>query len=152
MALSLMVEVLGGATNRIGCANSSRTMLSNGVFLNVYNIGNFVDLDFYYDELESVIAHLMSSRVASGFQEILLPGKPYFSNAKRVSKQTRVERRDRAGRQDVGRESVWRHGKWESIPLRGSINYTHASQMLFWGTDRCRTHIWQAHRQPAHPC
>ena len=86
-ALSLMVEVLGGAMSGLGCAQGARTMVSNGVFLNVYNIENFVDLDFYYDELESMIAHVRSSRVAPGFQEILLPGEPEFRSAKRVAQE-----------------------------------------------------------------
>lgn len=87
MALSLMVEVLGGAMSGLGCASGSRTMMSNGVFLNVYNIEHFADLDFYYDELESVIAHIRSSRVAPGFDEILLPGEPEYKSAKRVSQE-----------------------------------------------------------------
>jgi len=77
-ALSLMVEVLGGLLSGLGCANGSRTMISNGVFLNVYNIEHFADLDEYYDEFESLVAHVKSSRLRDGVNEILLPGEPEF--------------------------------------------------------------------------
>ena len=82
--LSLMVEVLGGLMSGLGCANGSRTMISNGVFLNVYNIEHFADLDEYYDEFEALIDHVKSSRTAPGFDEILIAGEPEFRNAIRV--------------------------------------------------------------------
>lgn len=77
-ALSLMVEVLGGLLSGLGCASGSRTMISNGVFLNVYNIEHFADMDEYYDEFESLIAHVKSSRLREGVSEILIPGEPEF--------------------------------------------------------------------------
>ena len=82
--LSLMVEVLGGLLSGLGCANGSKTMLSNGVLLNVYIIEHFADLDEYYDEFESLISHVKSSRLAPGFDEILIAGEPEFRNAVRV--------------------------------------------------------------------
>ena len=85
--LSMMVEVLGGLLSGLGCANGSRTMISNGVLLNVYNIEHFTDLETYYDEFESLISHVKSSRLAKGFDEILIPGEPEFRNAERVEKE-----------------------------------------------------------------
>ena len=82
--LSMMVEVLGGLMSGLGCANGSRTMISNGVFLNVYNIEHFADLDEYYDEFESLIRHVKSSRTAPGVDEILIPGEPEYRTAERV--------------------------------------------------------------------
>ena len=86
-ALSLMVEVLGGALSGLGCAAGSRTMVSNGVFLTVYNIDHFVDREEYFDELERLIAHIGSSRLAPGFDEILMPGEPEFRSAIRVERE-----------------------------------------------------------------
>ncbi len=86
-ALSMMVEVLGGLLSGLGCASGSRTMISNGVFLNVYNIEYFADLDEYYDEFESLIAHVKSSRLADGFDQILIPGEPEFMSAERREKE-----------------------------------------------------------------
>ncbi len=84
--LAIMVEVLGGALSGLGCANGSRTMISNGVLLNVYNIEHFVDTDDFYDEIESLIRHIKSSALAPGFDEILLPGEPEYRSAERVEK------------------------------------------------------------------
>lgn len=86
-ALSLMVEILGGALSGLGCAAGSRTMVSNGVLLNVYNIDHFVDRDEYYDELERLIVHVKSSRLAPGCDEILLPGEPEFRSSERVERE-----------------------------------------------------------------
>ena len=84
--LAIMVEVLGGALSGLGCANGSRTMISNGVLLNVYNIEHFVDSDEFYDEIESLISHIKSSALAPGFDEILVPGEPEYRSAERVEK------------------------------------------------------------------
>lgn len=85
--LSMMVEVLGGLLSGLGCANGSRTMISNGVFLNVYSIEHFTDMDAYYDEFESLISHVKSSRVAPGFEEILIPGEPEYRRAQVVERE-----------------------------------------------------------------
>ena len=86
-ALSLMVEILGGALSGLGCAAGSHTMVSNGVLLNVYNIDHFVDRDEYFDELERLIVHIKSSRLAPGFDEILLPGEPELRSSERVERE-----------------------------------------------------------------
>jgi len=83
-ALSLVVEFLAGALSGQGCASPSRQMVSNGVFLTVYNIEHFVEPDDYYDEVEALIRHAKSSRPATGFEEILLPGEPEFRLATRL--------------------------------------------------------------------
>lgn len=81
--LSLMVEILGGVLSGEGCAAGERQMTSNGVLVTVYRIENFCDLNTYYDEVDSVIKHVKSSRLAEGFSEILAPGEPEFRTAQR---------------------------------------------------------------------
>ena len=78
--LSIVVELLGGGE---GCAAGERTMVSNGVLFTVYSITHFTSLDTYYDEVEDLIRHVKSSRLAPGFQEILSPGEPEFRTAER---------------------------------------------------------------------
>ena len=85
-ALSLMVEILGGALSGLGCASGAPVMTSNGVFLQVYDIEHFVELEDYYREVEALIAHVKSSRPAPGFSEIMLPGEPEFRSAERRSR------------------------------------------------------------------
>lgn len=81
--LSIMMEVLGGTLSGEGCAAGSRVMRSNGVLFTVYHIEHFTDLDEYYNEVEGLIRHVKSSRLAPGFSEILVPGEPEFRNARR---------------------------------------------------------------------
>ncbi len=82
--LSIMVEILGGALSGEGCAAGERTMSSNGVLITAYRIEDFCDLDRYYDEVDSLIAHVKSSRLAEGFSEILAPGEPEYRSARRT--------------------------------------------------------------------
>ena len=58
-------------------------MVSNGVLFTVYSIAHFTNLDTYYDEVEGLIRHVKSSRLAPGFREIMSPGEPEFRTAER---------------------------------------------------------------------
>lgn len=82
-ALGLVVELLGGTLSGEGCADGSRTMRSNGVLFTVYNIEHFTELSTYYEEVEALLGHVKSSRLAPGFDEILAPGEPEFRSAQR---------------------------------------------------------------------
>ena len=81
--LSFVVEFLGGTLSSQGCAAGEHTMVSNGVLFTVYHIEHFTQLNAYYDEVESLIRHVKSSRLAPGFEEILTPGEPEFRSAER---------------------------------------------------------------------
>ena len=79
--LAMMMELLGGALSGEGCAAGERKVRSNGVCMTVYSIEQFIEPDRYYDEVESLIQHVRSSRTAAGINEILLPGEMEFANA-----------------------------------------------------------------------
>ena len=81
--LSFMMEILGGALSGQGCAAGEQKLISNGVLLTAFRIEHFTDLESYYEEVESLIRHVRSSRLAAGFREILLPGEPEFRGARR---------------------------------------------------------------------
>ena len=81
--LSIMVELLGGALSGQGCAAGEREMNSNGVLINAYHIEHFTDMETFYDEVEGLVRHVKSSRLAPGFNEILAPGEPEFRTAER---------------------------------------------------------------------
>ena len=78
-----MVELLGGALSGQGCAAGDREMMSNGVLINAYHIEHFTDMKTFYDEVEGLVRHVKSSRLAPGFNEILAPGEPEFRTAER---------------------------------------------------------------------
>ena len=81
--LAVMVELLGGALGGQGCAAGEREVVSNGVLMTVYRIDQFTDADAYYDQVESLIRHVKSSRLAPGFDQILFPGEIEFAQARR---------------------------------------------------------------------
>jgi uncharacterized oxidoreductase len=79
--LSFMVEILGGALSGQGCAAGETVMQSNGLCITAYHIDHFTDREAFYDELETLIAHVHSSRIDPRLGEILLPGEPEFRSA-----------------------------------------------------------------------
>ena len=81
--LSFMMEILGGALGGQGCAAGEKQLVSNGVLFTALRIEHFIDLESYYREVESLICHVRSSRLAEGCKEILLPGEPEFRGARR---------------------------------------------------------------------
>ena len=58
-------------------------MKSNGVLINACHIEHFTDMETFYDEVEGLVRHVKSSRLAPGFNEILAPGEPEFRTAER---------------------------------------------------------------------
>ena len=80
--MAFMVELLGGSLSGQGCTRGAPVVASNGVLLTVHHIESFTDLETYYDEVESLLEHVRSSRLAPGFEEILVPGEPEFRSAR----------------------------------------------------------------------
>ena len=82
--LSMIVEILGGALSGEGCAVGQTVMKSNGVLITVFNIEHFVDMQEYFHDLESLIAHVLTSQIDPELGEILLPGQPEFRSAEKL--------------------------------------------------------------------
>ena len=81
--LGLAVDLLAGTLSGQGCSAGERKLKSNGVLITVYHIEHFTSRSSYDEEIESLIRHVLSSRLAPGFDEILLPGEPEFRTAAR---------------------------------------------------------------------
>lgn len=58
-------------------------MKSNGVLLTVYDIAHFTDLESYYEDVETLVRHIRTSRIDPDIGEILLPGEFEFRNARK---------------------------------------------------------------------
>ena len=80
--MSIMVELLAGALSGQGCCVGETEMLSNGMLLVVHRIDHFVEMKSYYQEVEALVQYVKSSRPATGFQEVLLPGEPELRSAR----------------------------------------------------------------------
>ena len=74
--LSILVELLGGALSGEGCAAGEVKMRNNGVMINVYSIEHFTEMATYFDEVETLVQHIYTSRVDPEIGEIMLPGEP----------------------------------------------------------------------------
>ena len=81
--LGLVVELWGGLLSGEGTATNERVFKSNGVSFTVYDPSFFVDDETYEREVTGLIDHVMSSRVAPGFERIMLPGEVEFRTAER---------------------------------------------------------------------
>ena len=114
--LSFVVEVLGGALSGQGCAAGETVMQSNGLCITAYNVDHFVERASYFDEIESLIAHVRSSRIDPALGEIMLPGDPEYRSAEERGREgipiddTTWERIQRAG-SDLGLET----SSWQTL-------------------------------------
>lgn len=84
--LGLVVEILGGALTGTGCSDEITSTQTNGVFISVTNISNFVPIEQFKERVDRLIRKIKNSPKAAGFGEILIPGEPEFREEKRRSK------------------------------------------------------------------
>ena len=131
-----MVEILGGALSGQGCAAGERHMSSNGVLLTVYRIEHFCDLDRYYDEVDSLIAHVKSSRLPRASAKSWLPANPSFTalgaNRPRASPWTTPP----------GLKSAKRPDGWGSRPKTGRWQQAKPKAAVFLPAFRCDHTGW----------
>ncbi len=81
--LSFVVELLGGGLSGQGCASGEHVMKSNGVLLTVYDIEHFTNLESYFNDVDTLVHHILTSRLDPDIGEILLPGEFEFRNARK---------------------------------------------------------------------
>ena len=86
-AMGLQMEIMGGILSEEGCANGSRIFTSNGVLFTVYDPLSFIDQETYDREMKDLVSHVKSSRLQTGFDEILIPGELEFRNAAKRSEE-----------------------------------------------------------------
>ncbi|MBT3343221.1 MAG: Ldh family oxidoreductase [Gemmatimonadetes bacterium] len=80
--LGMMVEMLGGILSGEGTANGEVRMRSNGMLLTIYDPSFFCEDEKYDLELESLISHVLGSRIDPAVGRIRLPGSPEFDTAR----------------------------------------------------------------------
>lgn len=75
-SISLVVEALAGALTGNGCDGEVKSQISNGVFISLVKIENFVPLDSFKSRIDRLIRSVKNSPRAEGFEEIIIPGEP----------------------------------------------------------------------------
>ena len=96
-ALSMFCEVFAGALTGAGCSKSGVARVANGFMVFLLDPAAFCGTEFYTNEIEALGNFVKSSRLMTGFDEILLPGEP--------------ESRERARREATGipiDETTWK--------------------------------------------
>jgi uncharacterized oxidoreductase len=85
-SLALVVEALAGALTGSGCDGEVTYVLTNGVFILVLKVDDFVPSNSFKSRIDRLIRSVKNSRKAEGVQEILIPGEPEFREEKKRSK------------------------------------------------------------------
>jgi hydroxycarboxylate dehydrogenase B len=76
--IALMTEILGGILSGNGMGQTWWNHGGhgvNGLFLQAFDVEEFQALEFFYDQVDELIALIKSTPCAPGFTEILLPGE-----------------------------------------------------------------------------
>ena len=75
-ALGLIVDILSGALSGGGCSRPDTERWGNATFILAINPAAFVGQQEFETEVGDFLNYVKSSRVAPGFEEILIPGEP----------------------------------------------------------------------------
>jgi len=75
-ALSLFCEVMAGALAGAGCSKAGVERVANGYMCFLLDPAVFCGTAFYETEIGQLATWVKSSKLAQGFDEILLPGEP----------------------------------------------------------------------------
>jgi len=86
MALSMIIDVLAGPLLGLS-ATKGHPFRRRGVFLGAIHVETFTSLDKFKEGIDNMIADVKSSRLAEGFEEILIPGEPEWREQERRLKE-----------------------------------------------------------------
>lgn len=77
-ALSLLIDILGGALTGSGCVSSKEFVGGNGTLMMVINISSFRPLQEFKGRIDALFETIKGTPTALGFKEVMVPGEPEF--------------------------------------------------------------------------
>ena len=86
-ALGLVMDILAGALSGGGCSRPDPERWGNATLILAINPGAFGERSQFDAEVDNFLAYVKSSRLAPGFEEILIPGEPEVRERARRSKE-----------------------------------------------------------------
>lgn len=86
MALNMAIDILSGPLLGFR-ATQGHPFQRRGVFLGAINVEAFTPIDEFKKGVDAIIADLKSSRLAPGFEKIMVPGEPEWREHERRSKE-----------------------------------------------------------------
>jgi len=75
-ALSLLSDILAGAISGAGCSRPDTRRVGNSFLATVIDISQFRECASFDQDVDQLLEYVKSSKLASGFSEILIPGEP----------------------------------------------------------------------------
>ncbi|MBM3774384.1 MAG: Ldh family oxidoreductase [Acidobacteria bacterium] len=75
-ALGLITDILAGALSGAGCSSPEATRVGNAFLAIVIDIERARGREGFARDIESLVDYVKSSKLAPGFEEILVPGEP----------------------------------------------------------------------------
>jgi LDH2 family malate/lactate/ureidoglycolate dehydrogenase len=91
-ALSLLIDILGGALTGGGCVTSKEFVGGNGTLIIVINISSFTPLQEFKERIDALFEAIKGTPTAMGFKEVMMPGEPEFrTEEKRLKKGIFIE-------------------------------------------------------------
>jgi len=73
--IAILVEILSGILSQAKMHSTHFDQDSNGGFMVAFNIGHFLPLELYYEQIETLHDNLKSATPREGFDQITLPGE-----------------------------------------------------------------------------
>jgi len=77
-ALSVMIDILSGGLSSAGLSRGGDAQIGNALYIQAIDIQRFLPLEEFTARIDAFTAHLRSSALAVGHEEILLPGDPEY--------------------------------------------------------------------------
>jgi len=75
-ALSLLIDILGGALTGGGCVSSKEFVGGNGTLMIVINTDGFTSLQEFKERTDALFETIKGTPTAMGFEEVMVPGEP----------------------------------------------------------------------------
>lgn len=77
-ALSLLVDILGGALTGAGCTSGHMYERGNGTFMLAINVEGFSSSDKFLGRVDEVLSKIKDTPTMPGVEKVMIPGEPEF--------------------------------------------------------------------------
>jgi len=77
-ALSLLIDILGGALTGAGCTSGREYIRGNGTFMLALNVEGFSPLDKFLERVDDVLMKNKDTPTVPGVDGVIIPGEPEF--------------------------------------------------------------------------
>jgi uncharacterized oxidoreductase len=82
-ALGLVADILAGAISGAGCSRPEASRIGNSFLVTAIDIDRVRGNDAFSSDVEGLIEYVKSSRLAPGFERIMVPGEPESNEEQR---------------------------------------------------------------------